>query len=159
MAGQRPTPTKIKMLRGNPGLRPLNPHEPQPPVGMPDKPATLDAEASAEWDRMGPLLVRLGVLTISDGPAFIAYCTLVGRLATLRQQIADQPDPLQLKVTVDGSGQEHTEARPNPLYRMELEAMKTLSTYLSHFGLTPATRSKIVAAASASASRDDTWAA
>jgi hypothetical protein len=30
MRGRKPKPTRIKALTGNPGKRPLNPHEPRP---------------------------------------------------------------------------------------------------------------------------------
>src|SRR2546430_8262758 len=36
MRGRRPKPTRIKALTGNPGKRPLNPHEPRPEPALPE---------------------------------------------------------------------------------------------------------------------------
>ena len=55
MRGRKPTPTDIKVLRGNPGHRPLNADEPQLPTvqadvfDTPPVELTGDAAASAEW--------------------------------------------------------------------------------------------------------------
>jgi len=57
MRGRRPKPTRLKMLTGNPGKRPLNPNEPRPEATIPDAPAELSAGARAEWDRLAADLV------------------------------------------------------------------------------------------------------
>jgi hypothetical protein len=36
MRGRRPKPTRLKMLTGNPGKRPLNNDEPRPDVNIPE---------------------------------------------------------------------------------------------------------------------------
>jgi hypothetical protein len=38
MRGRRPKPTRLKVLTGNPGKRPLNMDEPQPEPAIPDCP-------------------------------------------------------------------------------------------------------------------------
>lgn len=54
MKGRRPLPTNWKVLRGNPGKRALNKHEPQPalPPAPPPCPEFLDGYARAEWERV-----------------------------------------------------------------------------------------------------------
>jgi hypothetical protein len=47
--GPRPEPSSLKLLKGNPGKRPLNEREPKPPAGAPEAPAHLDEEARREW--------------------------------------------------------------------------------------------------------------
>ncbi len=49
--GRKPTPTRLKLLRNNPGKRPLNPDEPQPEATLPEPPAHLSDEAKCEWQR------------------------------------------------------------------------------------------------------------
>ena len=45
MPGPPPKPTKLKLLAGNPGKRPLNENEPEPEAVAPSVPAHLDDEA------------------------------------------------------------------------------------------------------------------
>src|SRR5690348_3709942 len=79
MAGRRPTPTTLKVLRGNPGKRPLNPKEPKPPTAIPIAPQHLTEIAKAEWDRIAPKLAQLGLLTDLDRAALAAYCCAYAR--------------------------------------------------------------------------------
>jgi phage terminase small subunit len=75
MRGRKPTPTHLKLVRGNPGRRPLNPSEPIP-VGSAAKPKFLKGRAAALWDQYAPELMRLGVLTVVDSHMFAAWCSL-----------------------------------------------------------------------------------
>ncbi|MEO0035368.1 MAG: hypothetical protein RLZZ501_1391, partial [Pseudomonadota bacterium] len=63
MAGRRPTPTHLKLVRGNPGKRPLNEAEPTPARALPSPPAHMSDEAKVAWGRMATLLDQMGVLT------------------------------------------------------------------------------------------------
>jgi P27 family predicted phage terminase small subunit len=76
-SGRRPAPTSLRMLRGNPGKRPLNPLEPQPeraPASFDEPPEELagDELAVAEWRRVVPLLRTCGLVTTLDKPALVA---------------------------------------------------------------------------------------
>ena len=53
MRGRKPTPTAIKVLEGNPGKRPLNDREPQPPKKAPSCPKWLEPDAKREWNSSG----------------------------------------------------------------------------------------------------------
>jgi P27 family predicted phage terminase small subunit len=88
MSGPQPTPTALKILRGNPGRRPLNHDEPQPEVTLPDPPADLTGHALAEWKERGPILFRLGLITESDVPAFEGYCRAWGQYKDAEEQVA-----------------------------------------------------------------------
>ena len=62
--GPKPTPTALKILRGNPGHRPINADEPQPkPAKSLRPPAWLDPKAARIWRELGPRLHALGLLT------------------------------------------------------------------------------------------------
>lgn len=74
----RPTkPTKLKILTGNPGGRPLPENEPQPtgeavmPAWLPDYP-----KAVAVWNEVAPRIQAMGLLTDADQETFARYCTL-----------------------------------------------------------------------------------
>lgn len=76
----RPTPTAIKKLAGNPGKRPYNDREPMPAKGAPKCPEWLTGDALAEWQRIVPELDRLGVLTSVDGAILEAHCLTYGEI-------------------------------------------------------------------------------
>src|ERR1051325_3456696 len=82
--GPAPTPTALKLLRGNPGRRPLNVDEPQPPpveAGSPlaKCPKWLTGDARTLWNRVAPGAIRSGLLTEVDLPAFEALCQSYAR--------------------------------------------------------------------------------
>jgi phage terminase small subunit len=82
MAGRPPKPTALKLVQGS-RIRKRK-HEPKPRVGT-TAPPWLPKDAAAEWERLSPPLLRLGLLTEVDGDAFAALCILTARLASLAQ--------------------------------------------------------------------------
>jgi P27 family predicted phage terminase small subunit len=74
MRGRRPKPTRLKLLTGNPGKRPLDANEPQPDPAIPDCPPELGPVARREWDRLVGELAALRLLTHLDRAALAAYC-------------------------------------------------------------------------------------
>src|SRR5438045_4928772 len=74
MRGRRPKPTRIKALTGNPGKRPLNPHEPRPEPSLPECPPELSPVAQREWSRLAAELSKLGLITQLDRGALATYC-------------------------------------------------------------------------------------
>ncbi len=72
--GRKPQPTALKVLKGNPGRRPLNEAEPKPEVLLPSPPAHLPPAARREWRRSGAFLVEMGLMTDLDVAARAAYC-------------------------------------------------------------------------------------
>lgn len=77
MPGRPPTPTALKILRGNPGRHPLNDREPKPPLGAEIPPFVKGNPAYvAEWKRHSARLLRLNVLTEIDDDALGALCVL-----------------------------------------------------------------------------------
>jgi len=59
----------VKLLRGNPGKRPLNEGEPQPTPLAPACPPELSPTAKDEWNRIIVELVELGLMTNLDRAA------------------------------------------------------------------------------------------
>lgn len=82
--GPAPTPTALKLLRGNPGKRAINHEEPKPDVVKADDaqakcPQWLTGEARKLWTRVAPGAIAAGLLTIVDIPAFEALCQSYAR--------------------------------------------------------------------------------
>src|ERR1041384_3815096 len=135
MGGRRPTPTRLKVLTGNPGKRPLNADEPKPEIDIPDCPAELGPIARGEWDRMAPQLASLRILTQLDRAALAAYC---GAYAMW----AEATEAIQKYGTMVKSPSGYPVQSPYvSVANRQAEIMMRIA---SEFGLTPASRSRIV---------------
>src|SRR5687768_11007374 len=86
--GRKPTPTNLKLLKGNPGKRPLNEAEPMPAPAIPKPPDHVTGEARKEWFRISKQLHELGLLTEIDRAALAAYCIAWGRWVEAEQNLA-----------------------------------------------------------------------
>lgn len=76
MPGPPPKPTRLKILQGNLGKRPLNDREPKPAplTELPEPPAYLDAIAKEEWTKILTVLLRMRILTDADLDLVALYC-------------------------------------------------------------------------------------
>jgi P27 family predicted phage terminase small subunit len=81
-------PTVLRVLKGNPGHRPLNEREPNlAPAGIgADPPESLTGAASEEWGRLYAELIQKGVLTVGDLTVFEEYCYTKGELRRFERQ-------------------------------------------------------------------------
>jgi len=134
MPGPRPTPTKLKLLRGNPGKRAINEHEPEPPVEILPVPDHLSDGAKAEWEVMAPLLAPMGLLTTIDRTTFEAYCTIVARWR-------EAEDALKKTGPVVRAPSGYP--MQSPYYTIANQSLSQMRAYLAEFGLSPASRSRI----------------
>ena len=92
MRSRKPKPTRLKVMTGNPGKRPLNEGEPMPAPSIPDCPPELGPAAQREWDRLVGELGKLRVLTNLDRAALAAYCgaSIANRQAEIMMRIASE---------------------------------------------------------------------
>ena len=135
MAGRPRKPTKLKILTGNPGKRPLPKAEPQPTIGIPTRPGWLSPEAKREWSRVVPELARLGLLARIDRALISAYCQC---WATYVAAIKIVVEHGMTFTTPNG----YIAQRPEVgIATRNLEKMNQLS---AKFGFTPSDRLKIV---------------
>lgn len=95
MPGPPPTPTALKLLRGNPGKKKLNDAEPTPPRGTAKPPEYILArpELLKEWDRQSPRLAAMGVLTVVDEDALATLCVME---VLFREMLNEDVSPLKL---------------------------------------------------------------
>jgi len=134
MSGPPPKPTALKVIAGNPGKKALPKGEPKPKVEMPAMPRHLSTEARIEWERLGPVLVRLKLLTRLDRAAFAAYCQAWARHVEAEEQIAKAS-----ALAFTGNGYPIV----NPWHTISKQAVDQMSKFLGEFGLTPAARTRI----------------
>jgi len=134
MRGRRPKPTRLKVLSGNPGRRPLNADEPQPEPTIPDCPAELGPVARKEWDRLAAELASLKILTALDRAALAAYCNAYGLWAEAIQAI--QKYGTMVKSPTGYPMQ-------SPYVSIANRQAEIMMRIASEFGFTPASRSRI----------------
>ena len=136
MTGRRPKPTAIKKLAGNPGKRSLNDQEPKPrPADVKMPRGVLPKHGQKLWRGLAARLVELGVLTEVDLPAFEAMCLHYA----LARQALEEVEEHGLTI------QEEGKTKKNPAMQAFRENMTAYKSLLVEFGLTPSSRSRIVA--------------
>lgn len=134
----KPKPTAMRILEGNPGKRPLNKKEPKPVVKRPPVPKHLNKVARREWNRMVKLLLGQRLITELDRAALAAYCQAWANWVEASEQV----EALKAR----GSLISYTEnGYPvvSPWVGMQKQASAEMHRYLTEFGLTPSSRSKV----------------
>lgn len=145
--GPPPKPTRLRVIQGNPGRRPLPKKEAQPELGIPERPSHLDAIASAEWERVADELHQVGLLAKIDSSMLAAYCQAYARWRTAEESIARMArnDPhTQGLIIKTGNGN----AVQNPLVGVANRALQIMMRAAGEFGMTPSARARIAAAKS-----------
>ncbi len=134
MRGRRPKPTRIKVLTGNPGKRPLNTDEPNPEPVVPECPPELGPVARQEWDRLSGELGSLKILTALDRAALAAYCNAYGLWAEAIKAIQKY-----------GTMVKSPSGYPiqSPYVSIANRQAEIMMRIASEFGFTPASRSRI----------------
>ena len=134
MAGRKPLPTALKILRGNPGKRPLNRGEAKPAPDTGNVSRWLDAEAKAEWRRVVTELRRMGLLTIVDRAALEAYCQTYARWRWAEEAIRAEG---HVYFTETGFWKDRPEVG------IAERSLKLMKAFMVEFGMTPSSRSRI----------------
>ena len=139
--GTKPKPTRLKLLTGNPGRRALNEREPQPPLppSLPDPPTHLSRDARKEWRRAGEILLGSRVLTRADLSALALYATFYGRWVQAERDIKRRG------IMVPASPRSKIKVQ-NPMLAVANKCAQQISQLQGEFGLTPSSRTRIIAA-------------
>jgi P27 family predicted phage terminase small subunit len=154
--GQNAKPIELRQRQGNPGKRAI-PKTPQPPTQTPIEPdwaalvpgddhedvIRLRETASAEWNRVVPVLDQLGLLTALDAPILTDYALCWARLVQCERALAE--DGLLVEVSLlsaEGKAVRTSIAR-NPMSVTAREYRAQLRAYAAEFGLGPASRARI----------------
>ena len=131
MRGRKPKPTHLRVLEGT---AKHNPSEPMPEPRVPTCPAHLCPSAKAEWKRLARMLFTLRIMTELDRSALAAYCQAYGRWVEAERKLQDTPMLLKLP-----SGY----VQQNPWLTIANKQLELMHKYLSEFGLSPVSRSRV----------------
>ena len=141
-----PLPTSLKLIKGTLQKCRTNKNEPKPPVGAPAPPKGLSKGAVSEWKRIAPILEDMSLLTGADMAALAGYCELFARWQKAEQEIQTGGEVI---TTPNGSLQ------ISPWVSIAYRSLAEMRKYLSEFGLSPASRSKVTA--TANTKEHDPW--
>lgn len=136
--GRKPKPTHLKLVTGNPGKRALPQNEPKPTRERPNKPADMNGTASKIWDIVAEECFAMGVLTTADGPALRMLCEAWARFFEARRQINQFGS-----MTYETEGVAGMQIKLHPAVGIQERAERTIRSWFSEFGLTPAARSRV----------------
>jgi len=131
--GRKRKPTKLKLLHGNPGKRPLPKDEPEPTAGRPD-PGDLEGEALEEWERLVVELEDMGVLTVADRGILTVAAESWAEWKAAARMVRELGHAVP---TMEGG------VKSNPAVSAGNQARARYQSALQELGLTPATRSKV----------------
>ena len=138
--GRPAKPIEAKRAAGNPGKRALPKNEPPRIAGIVVPPDDMPAAVKILWRRFAGLLKARGQLSLDGAEALeqLAYCA--NEVRELREQLRVEGRTVK-QITVTGEEM----IRANPAQAMFADADRRLRGWLSEFGLTDATRSKVAA--------------
>ena len=156
--GPSPKPTNLKVLEGNPGKRPLSLNEPQPKPALPLCPNFLKGAAKKEWQRLSPELYTLGLLSLIDRAALAAYCSAYGMWVEVEHELMQMRKSNKELAMLKKKYPERNIQSANglvrqtsngnwimePLLGVRKQALEQMHKFLTEFGMTPASRTRIM---------------
>jgi P27 family predicted phage terminase small subunit len=139
--GRKPKPSKLRLLQGKAGHRPINTTEPKPEPTMPECPDEVKANpvALAKWNTLAPKLHRAGILTELDGDALAAYCTEYSHYIEAETFVRENGSVLVLR---DDKGNVKW-TQPTPQAAMAMKHLEKMRQLIVEFGMTPSSRTRI----------------
>ena len=135
MRGRKPTPTALKLVRGNPGKRPINDAEPTPLASIDlECPDWLSAPAREHWPAIAEQLRAAGLLSDIDHAALGLYCEAFARWKDANEKV------VKLGAVVKSA---NGYPIPSPYLQVANQAYAQLTRMLAEFGMTPSSRSRV----------------
>lgn len=136
MRGRKPTPTVIRLLRNNPGKRPINVDEPIPDGLATECPEELtDPVARETWTRTIVPAINRGQVTSGDRENAIGYCALWAQWRSQDAEASRHPH-----VVASGPSKHPI---PNPARGMANKTWLMFCKTSAELGLTPSSRSRV----------------
>lgn len=130
-----PKPTRLKMLAGNPGKRPLRPNnEPQAAFGLPRCPKQLKGHARRAWQFLSDRLAEMNMDHMVDAMTLEGACVAYKRAMEADEVIDREGATFKL-----GNG--YVQQRPE--VAMSQTNWKLFKSFCAEFGFSPAARARL----------------
>lgn len=152
--GAKAKPVALRVIEGNRSRRPLPPAiEVDTRPLMEEPPESMSEDAKAEWRRIAPTLIKMGMLTNLDQATFMVYCESWSMLIAAQQTFEDmrKQSPAFRGQVVAGKGK----VARNPVIANFRQLAGLVVTLASEFGMSPSARARIGAMSAAGASITD----
>jgi P27 family predicted phage terminase small subunit len=133
-AGRKPKPTRMKVVQGTFRKDRTSLNEPKLKVQLPPCPDFLEGKARQEYFRIGRKLERIGVLTEVDELALVSLCQSWAEYIEATEQARKTG-----MLVKSPSGYPIV----NPYVTLANQALKRVRSFLTEFGMTPSSRSRI----------------
>lgn len=134
--GRKPTPTALRLLRGNPTKRAFNRFEPPTePLQQMSAPAWLAGEQLAKWHDVTRELADAGMLSTAYRDVITVYCVAWARWRTALQKLVEFGD--LIKAPRSGL------AIPSPYLGIANKAQHDMLQAQAEMGLTPTSRTRV----------------
>jgi P27 family predicted phage terminase small subunit len=134
MAGRKPLPTRLKLVKGTLRKHRVNPNEPQPSAGNVSPPAWLSKSARKHWDVTAPPLLAAGLLTDLDVFALGLYCEAHARWVMANAKIEKHGPVVMARSGLPVQ---------SPYVAISNKAFDQMLGLLTEFGMTPSSRSRV----------------
>ena len=134
MAGRKPLPTHLKLVKGTARPHRMNKAELKPAIAAPEPPTHLDERARAKFAAMAEMLARHGVMTELDAGALARYAVVWCRWLDAEAEVKRRGPVVK------------TEAGniiQNPFLSVANKCLLQMAQIESEFGMTPSSRSRI----------------
>lgn len=132
--GPTPMPDNVRALRGRTSHSKPPTQAVKAPPGRPTKPTWLDREAKAEWDRVVPMLDRLGVLSVIDRAILATYCSAWSFMRKAEAELQESG--------LTARGREGNPIK-HPAWQVYREACTLVDTLAKSLYLTPVARLRV----------------
>lgn len=138
--GRKPTPTKLRVVRGNPSKRPIEENEVDaaPIERDVEPPVQLIKAAREKWDRITKNLEAVGLLTVMDMDVLARYCEMLVEYEKAAKYVRNNGTTAE-RLNQYGS-YEVTAPQFNTMVRLNGELLKIET----QFGFTPSARSGLI---------------
>jgi P27 family predicted phage terminase small subunit len=138
--GPPPTPTALKLVKGNPGKRELNKREPRATGSLGAPPDHLGAVGKAAWRNLVNVIAGMNLESGSDRRALELLVSTYEEWREARALVVEHGLTYE---RLTAQGEKIIVARPE--VAIAADAMRRLHRQLLEFGLTPSARSRVEA--------------
>ena len=134
----KPVPTNLKILRGNPGHNKLPENEPKPEVVCPKPPDILSDIAKKHWKQTVKFLYSAKLMTNMDIDALTIYCEAYARWSEANEHIKENGT-----IVFDDESDTLFSYKTNPYMMVQQKAFDQMKAMLIEFGMTPSARTRV----------------
>ena len=120
------------------GPKPGDGSKSTPLPGIPVAPQYLDPEAAEHWGQITAAISEAGLLSLLDRDALIIYISAWSRWHRAEAELAKTGENQGVIIAARNGY-----LQPNPWYKISKDCVRTITTYLDMFGLSPRARDRL----------------